>query len=182
MDVGDRPLNSGATSRLTPSDPLNQLEEARRTHPKLPIPDRESSRIKIPGKFRHIPGPESCGIRGSFPRVRPFLPCSAGSFSALLTSCWASLAQLVEQRFCKPLVVGSSPTTGSISFFHPNQLSTSWKSPSEFTVVKPIPGGQIFPWPGFESVSPLYRSISPVYGGIVLRALRIPNGLDGPCC
>jgi hypothetical protein len=25
----------------------------------------------------------------------------------------ASVAQLVEQRFCKPLVVGSSPATGS---------------------------------------------------------------------
>jgi hypothetical protein len=30
----------------------------------------------------------------------------------------ATLAQLVEQRFCKPWVIGSSPIGGSIFFFN----------------------------------------------------------------
>gem|GEM_PF-6288630 len=47
------------------------------------------------------------------------LPCSVFplNFPLLHGVAIASVAQLVEQRFCKPLVVGSSPSAGFSCFF-----------------------------------------------------------------
>jgi hypothetical protein len=42
----------------------------------------------------------------------PFIDCHSGGLRASKIIACAGIAQLVEQRFCKPLVVGSIPTAG----------------------------------------------------------------------
>ena len=92
-----------------------------------PLLARGSNRVRLRKALGESARNDPCSPGGSLDRIEKFPPATAVQL--------ATVAQLVEQRFRKPQVVGSSPTRGSrFPGLRKNRLVTSCSRPRFLSV------------------------------------------------